>query len=92
MQTEQINHDPAHTFMNTGTSISWPPEHGLLAPGTASEARRSDLPGFVVMVSVGESGQDQPISIASVVESGFLAESSYQGVQFHSKGEPVLLS
>src|SRR2546427_3718041 len=25
MQTEQINHDPAHTFMNTGTQISGRP-------------------------------------------------------------------
>ena len=28
MQTEQINHDPAHTFMNTGTSITGGPAWG----------------------------------------------------------------
>lgn len=28
MRTEQINHDPAHTFMNTGTSISGRPSMG----------------------------------------------------------------
>ena len=28
MVTEQINHDPAHTFMNTGTAISGRPSMG----------------------------------------------------------------
>ena len=28
MHTEQINHDPAHTFMNTGTTISGRPSMG----------------------------------------------------------------
>jgi len=85
MQTEQINHDPAHTFMNTGTSISGRPSMGSwLHYGLGSESE--DLPGFVVMVSAG-GGQDQPISIRQW-SSGFLP-SRFQGVQFHSKGEPV---
>jgi hypothetical protein len=85
MQTEQINHDPAHTFMNTGTSISGRPSMGSwLVYGLGSESQ--DLPGFVVMVSAG-GGQDQPISIRQW-SSGFLP-SRFQGVQFHSKGEPV---
>ena len=36
MHTDQINHDPAHTVMNTGTSHLRPAEHGLvghLRPG-----------------------------------------------------------
>ena len=28
MHTDQINHDPAHTVMNTGTSISGRPSMG----------------------------------------------------------------
>jgi hypothetical protein len=85
MQTEQINHDPAHTFMNTGTSISGRPSMGSwLHYGLGSESE--DLPGFVVMVSSG-GGQDQPISIRQW-SAGFLP-SRFQGVQFHSKGEPV---
>ncbi len=85
MQTEQINHDPAHTFMNTGTSISGRPSMGSwLHYGLGSESE--DLPGFVVMVSSG-GGQDQPISIRQW-SSGFLP-SRFQGVQFHSKGEPI---
>ena len=52
MVTEQINHDPAHTFMNTGTAISGRPSMGAWVNyGLGSEAE--DLPGFVVMTSVG---------------------------------------
>jgi len=85
MQTEQINHDPAHTFMNTGTAIPGRPSMGSwLLYGLGSEC--DNLPGFVVLTSVG-GGQAQPIS-ARQWHSGFL-ESKYQGVQFQSKGDPV---
>ncbi len=86
MKTEQINHDPAHTFMNTGTSISGRPSMGSwVLYGLGSEGR--DLPGFVVLTSSG-GGQDQPIA-ARQWHSGFLP-SRFQGVQFQSKGDPVL--
>jgi len=84
--TEQINHDPAHTFMNTGTSISGRPSMGSwLWYGLGSDC--DNLPGFVVLVSSG-GGQDQPIA-ARQWSAGFLP-SRFQGVQFQSKGEPVL--
>ncbi len=86
MQTEQINHDPAHTFMNTGTSISGRPSMGSwILYGLGSET--DNLPGFVVLASEG-GGQGQPIS-ARQWHSGFLP-SRFQGVQFHSKVDPVL--
>lgn len=86
MKTEQINHDPAHTFMNTGTSISGRPSMGSwLLYGLGSETE--NLPGFVVLTSEG-GGQAQPIA-ARQWHSGFLP-SKYQGVKFQSKGEPVL--
>ncbi len=86
MQTEQINHDPAHTFMNTGTAISGRPSMGSwVLYGLGSES--DNLPGYVVLTSVG-GGQAQPIS-ARQWHSGFLP-SRFQGVQFHSKGDPVL--
>ncbi|NNE92314.1 MAG: DUF1501 domain-containing protein [Verrucomicrobiales bacterium] len=86
MVTEQINHDPAHTFMNTGTQISGRPCMGSwVTYGLGSDAE--DLPGFVVLTSVG-GGQSQPIA-ARQWHSGFLP-SRYQGVQFHSTGDPVL--
>ena len=48
MVTEQINHDPAHTFMNCGTALSGRPSMGAwVTYGLGSEA--DDLPGFVVM-------------------------------------------
>lgn len=86
MTTEQINHDPAHTFMNCGTQISGRPCMGSwVTYGLGSDAQ--DLPGFVVLTSVG-GGQSQPIA-SRQWHSGFLP-SRYQGVHFHAKGDPVL--
>ena len=87
MKTDAINHDPAHTFMNTGTLISGRPSMGswvLYGLGSDSE----DLPGFVVLTSLGRGGQAQPIS-ARQWHSGFLP-SRFQGVEFRSKGDAVL--
>lgn len=87
LRTEAINHDPAHTFMNTGTTISGRPAMGSWAIyGLGSESQ--DLPGFVVLTSTGKGGQNQPIA-ARQWHSGFLP-SKYQGVHFRSKGDPVL--
>lgn len=87
MVTEAINHDPAHTYMNTGTTISGRPSMGSWVNyGLGSESQ--DLPGFVVLVSLGKGGQAQPIS-SRQWHSGFLP-SRFQGVEFHSKGDPVL--
>ena len=87
LHTEAINHDPAHTFMNTGSMISGRPAAGSwLWYGLGSDAE--DLPGFVVMVSTGRYGQSQPIA-ARQWHSGFLP-SRFQGVEFRSKGAPVL--
>jgi hypothetical protein len=86
MQTEQINHDPAHTFMNTGTSISGRPSMGSwVTYGLGSEC--ADLPGFIVLVSRAGTRSPQPVS-SRQWHSGFLP-SRYQGVQFHSTGDPV---
>ncbi|QDU41580.1 hypothetical protein Mal52_00330 [Symmachiella dynata] len=86
MQTDQINHDPAHTLMNTGTSIPGRPSMGSwLLYGLGSDSQ--DLPGYVVMTSVG-GGQSQPIA-SRQWHSGFLP-SQFQGVEFRSKGDPVL--
>ncbi len=83
--TEQINHDPAHTFMNTGTAISGRPSMGSWVNyGLGSESE--DLPGFVVLTSVG-GRNPQPIASRQWA-SGFLP-SRYQGVEFNSSGDPV---
>ncbi len=85
MVTEQINHDPAHTFMNTGTAISGRPSMGSwINYGLGSPS--DDLPGFVVMTSVG-GRNPQPIA-SRQWSSGFLP-GRYQGVEFNSSGDPV---
>ena len=87
MHTEQINHDPAHTFMNTGSIIAGRPSMGSwLLYGLGAETQ--DLPGFVVLTSAGKGGQMQPIA-ARQWASGFLP-SRFQGVKFNSTGDPVL--
>jgi hypothetical protein len=86
-KTEAINHDPAHTFMNTGSSVSGRPSMGSwLTYGLGAEA--DDLPGFVVLTSNGRGGQNQPIA-ARQWAAGFLP-GEFQGVQLRSKGDPVL--
>jgi hypothetical protein len=87
MVTEAINHDPAHTFMNTGTTISGRPSMGSwVTYGLGSEA--DDLPGFVVLTSTGDGGQNQPIA-SRQWHSGFLP-SRFQGVHLRGQGDPVL--
>jgi hypothetical protein len=86
MVTDAINHDPAHTLMNTGTIISGRPSMGswvLYGLGSESE----DLPGFVVLTST-EGRSPQPIS-TRMWHSGFLP-GQFQGVALRSKGDPVL--
>src|SRR5207249_1364589 len=87
LHTEAINHDPAQTFMNTGTTISGRPAMGSwMTYGLGSDC--DNLPGFVVLTSNGKFGQAQPIA-ARQWHSGFLP-SRFQGVQFRSHGDPVL--
>jgi hypothetical protein len=87
MMTEAINHDPAHTFMNTGTTISGRPSMGSwVTYGLGSES--SDLPGFVVLTSNGRGGQNQPIA-SRQWHSGFLP-GRFQGVHLRGQGDPVL--
>ena len=86
MNTEAINHDPAITYINTGTQQFGHPSMGSwLAYGLGSLSE--DLPAYVTMISVGKkSGQ---ALYARLWGSGFLP-SRYQGVQFRSGKDPVL--
>ena len=87
MWGEQINHDPAHTIMNTGSIITGRPSMGSwLTYGLGSESE--DLPGFVVLMSSGRGGQNQPIAQRQW-SAGFLP-SKFQGVKLNSIGDPVL--
>jgi hypothetical protein len=87
MWTEQINHDPAHTIMNTGMILPGRPSFGSwVLYGLGAET--DNLPGYVVLMSTGKGGQMQPIA-ARQWSAGFLP-SKFQGVKFNSVGSPVL--
>ncbi|MGV3561052.1 DUF1501 domain-containing protein [Larkinella arboricola] len=86
MYTEQINHDPALTFFQTGNQLAGRPSIGSWVSyglGSANE----NLPAFIVMVSK-DAPQDQPL-YARLWGNGFLP-SKHQGVQFRSGSDPVL--
>ncbi len=82
--TTQFNHAPAQIFMNTGHQIPGRPSMGSwLSYGIGSANK--DLPAFVVMVS----GENAPDGGKACWSSGFLP-TAHQGVEFRSKGDPVL--
>ena len=84
MHTEQINHDPAQAFFNSGSIVKGRPSMGSwLLYGLGSET--NDLPGYVVLLS--KSAGAQPVS-SRQWSAGFLP-SKFQGVQFQSKGNAV---
>ena len=83
LHTEPINHDPAVTFLQTGSGVEGRPCMGSwLSYGLGTE--NSDLPAFVVLVSSG----GQPL-LSRYWHNGFLP-SRHQGVQFQTQGDPVL--
>ncbi|HKD04806.1 MAG TPA: DUF1501 domain-containing protein [Bryobacteraceae bacterium] len=88
MYTEQINHDPAVTFFQSGFQLAGRPSIGAwLSYGLGSE--NQNLPAFVVMISQGSGNpNDQPLADRQW-GSGFLP-SRYQGVKFRAQGDPVL--
>lgn len=84
VKTEEFNHGPAQLFMHTGSNQPGRPSFGSwVTYGLGSE--NENLPGFIVLVS----GQSQPSAGKSLWGSGFLP-SKFQGVEFRSKGDPVL--
>jgi len=88
MHTEQINHDPAVTFFQTGFQLAGRPSIGSwVAYGLGSENK--DLAAFVLMISQGTGNpNDQPL-YDRLWGSGFLP-TAYQGVKFRSGSDPVL--
>ncbi|MDG2384895.1 MAG: DUF1501 domain-containing protein [Pirellulaceae bacterium] len=83
LHTDPINHDPAVTFLQTGSGLEGRPSIGSwLSYGLGSMNR--DLPEFVVLVS----GSGQPL-LTRYWHNGFLP-SRHQGVQFQSQGDAVL--
>jgi len=86
LHTEAVNHDPAITYINTGSQQQGKPSMGAwlsYGMGTLNE----NMPGYVVMISRGR-GQLQAL-YDRLWGSGFLP-SKHQGVKLRSAGEPVL--
>jgi hypothetical protein len=85
LYSEAINHDPAITFLQTGSQLSGRPSFGSWVHyGLGSD--NENLPAFVVLITRGK--VDQPL-YARLWGSGFLP-SRYQGVQFRAGKDPVL--
>lgn len=86
LHTEAINHEPAITFLQTGSQLAGRPSMGSwLSYGLGRV--NENLPAFVVMISQGF-GNMQAIS-NRLWSSGFLP-SEHQGVNFRGSGDPVL--
>ncbi|WP_162850223.1 DUF1501 domain-containing protein [Maribacter aurantiacus] len=86
MYTEAINHDPAITFMQTGSQLPGRPSMGSwLSYGLGTDNK--NLPEFVVLVTKGKTG-GQPL-YSRLWGNGFLP-SQHQGVQFRAGKDPVL--
>lgn len=86
--TEAINHDPAITFMNTGSQLAGRPSMGSwVGYGLGSENK--DLPAYVVLTSFGTGRKDDQPLYDRLWSSGFLP-SKHQGVKFRNTGDPVL--
>lgn len=85
MYCEQSNHDPAQLLLSCGTPLFGHPSFGAWVNyGLGSECQ--DLPGYVVLLSNSGKGVDAGSALWG---SGFMP-SSYRGVTFRSKGDPVL--
>jgi hypothetical protein len=88
MHTEAINHDPAITFIQTGSQQPGRPSLGAwLSYGLGREAE--DLPAFIVLISHGSGRDANQGLLERLWGSGFLP-SNHQGVKFRGSGDPVL--
>jgi hypothetical protein len=88
VNTDAINHDPAITFIQTGSQQPGRPSMGSwVTYGLGAE--NQNLPAFIVLISQAEAiNADQPL-FSRLWSSGFLP-SSYQGIRFRAGSDPVL--
>src|SRR5579859_3086565 len=88
MNTDAINHDPAITFIQSGSQQPGRPSMGAwISYGLGSE--NQDLPAFVVLISQASGlNVDQPL-FSRLWGAGFLP-SNHQGVMFRAAADPVL--
>jgi hypothetical protein len=88
VNTEAINHDPAITYIQTGSQQPGRPSMGAwLTYGLGTE--NEDLPSFIVMLSRSDMQRPAQALFDRLWGAGFLP-SENQGVKFRSGGDPVL--
>ncbi len=88
VHTNAINHDPACTYVMTGSEVPGKPSLGSwLSYGLGSES--NDLPGFVVLTPNWKSGAAAQALFTRMWASGFLP-SKFTGVALRHMGDPVL--
>jgi hypothetical protein len=88
VHTNAINHDPACTFVMTGSEVPGKPSIGSwLSYGLGSVS--NDLPAFVVFTPYWSSGAAAQALFSRMWASGFLP-GKYSGVALRSVGDPVL--
>lgn len=88
VHTEAINHDPACTFVMTGSEIPGKPSLGSwLSYGLGSES--DNLPAFVVFTPTFPKDSQAQALFTRMWSSGFLP-TSYDGVALRGSGDPVL--
>jgi hypothetical protein len=88
MHTEAINHDPAITYIQTGSQIPGRPSMGAWTSyGIGSP--NQDLPAFVVLVSRLPEGAQPQALFSRLWGPGFLP-TKHAGVALRSSGDPVL--
>ena len=88
VHTEAINHDPAITYIQTGSQLPGRPSMGAwLSYGLGSS--NEDLPAFVVLHSTWSAKRDAQALYSRLWGSGWLP-SRHQGVSLRSSGDPVL--
>ncbi len=86
--TNAINHDPACTFVMTGSEVPGKASLGSwLAYGLGSESQ--DLPAFVVLTPTWSAKANAQALFTRMWSSGFLP-TRYSGVALRSAGDPVL--
>ena len=88
VNTEAINHDPAITYIQTGSQLPGRPSTGAwLSYGLGS--MNENLPAFVVLHSTVNGSFGGQALYARLWGSGFLS-TRHQGVSLRSVGDPVL--
>ena len=88
MHTEAINHDPAITFIQTGSQIPGRPSMGAWASYGIGSVNQ-DLPAYVVLHSRIAQGAATQALFSRLWGAGFLP-TKHAGVALRSSGDPVL--